>query len=369
MTSAIRFTCLAFIAVMLSGCGKIDTTCTPTQSVRPLCGVQMPEDIEPLPNGGGLLIAEFGNMGELPGALTWYQPGPGAQFVQLVDSNNVVASAHPNNPNGPPQEIWGQPGCPAPNHLSPHGIHLANRDADRLQLLVVNHGDREQVLFYEVLPASDGQSAPALAWRGCVQFPDSAVLNDVAALPGGGFAVTHMYNREQVLLAQLKSALGLNDGHVWLWFPGDAPQVLANSGARMPNGIETAVDGKSIWVNNYIEQELRQYAIPGGKVLSRIAIPNIDNSAWLPDGRLLVASHLSPLTMGRCFGLLNGSCGAGYALIAVDTDSETSEVLFRTEQGGPFGPATVAVPYRGKLYAGSFSGDRLAEIAAYQEAR
>ena len=54
--------------------------------------------------------------------------------------------------------------------------------------------------------------------------------------------------------------------------------------ARMPNGIEVARDGQSIWVNNYLEQELRQYQIPTGEVLSTIAIPNIDNSAWLPDG-------------------------------------------------------------------------------------
>jgi hypothetical protein len=36
--------------------------------------------------------------------------------------------------------------------------------------------------------------------------------------------------------------------------------------------------------------------------------------------------------------------------------------IFSAEKGGPFGPATVAIEYRGKLYAGSFSGDRLAEI-------
>ena len=93
-----------------------------------------------------------------------------------------------------------------------------------------------------------------------------------------------------------------------------------------------------------------------------IEVPNIDNSAWLDDGRLLLASHLSPLRMGHCFEVIEGSCGAGYELVAVDTDSGATEVLFRHEGGGPFGPATVAVPYRGRLYAGSFSGDRLAEI-------
>jgi hypothetical protein len=55
--------------------------------------------------------------------------------------------------------------------------------------------------------------------------------------------------------------------------------------------------------------------------------------------------------MGSCFGLTKGSCGSGYELIAVDTKSGVTEVIFRADKGGVFGPATVAVPYRGKLYA------------------
>jgi hypothetical protein len=174
--------------------------------------------------------------------------------------------------------------------------------------------------------------------------------------------VTHMYNRENETLAQIKSSLGFNDGHVWRWSPGSGTRVMANTSARLPNGIEIADDGKSIWVNNYLEQELRQYDIASEQLLTTIEVANIDNSAWLEDGRLLLASHTSPLTMAPCFGLTKGSCGAPYELVAVDTQSGDTQVLFRAEKGGPFGPATVAIEYQGKLYAGSFSGDRLAEI-------
>lgn len=361
MSITLRIVITFTTMLLLTSCTEIETSCAPTATVTPLCGVQMPEDIEALPDGGGLLIGEFGNMGQLPGALTWYQPASGADFVRLATSDTITGTGPTGERESGDGERWGQADCAVPEQLSPHGIHLANR-GDRLQLLVVNHGAREQVLFYEVQPATDGPGAPTLVWRGCVDFPPSAVLNDVAALPGGGFAVTHMYKRENELLAQLKSSLGLNKGHVWLWYPGGEPQILANSQARMPNGIEVAEDGKSIWVNNYIEQELRQYAIPDGDILSRFSAPNIDNSAWLPDGRLLLASHLSPLALLPCFGVTEGSCGAGYELIAVDTVSGAQDVLFRSEGGGPFGPATVALPYRGKWYAGSFSGDRLAEL-------
>lgn len=346
-----RYLSLLFIIAVTAACGEVNFSCEPADGVIPLCGVQMPEDLEAMPNDGGILIGEYGNAGELAGDIVWYQPGKGAKFVHLVDSKSVAQGAN--------EENWGQASCQQPDQLSPHGIHLSRR-GKTLQLLVVNHSSTEQVLFYDVQAAASNDTAPTLAWRGCVAFPEHAVLNDVAALPDGGFAVTHMYNAAS--MAELKSMLGMNNGHVWRWVPGSDIRIMANSSAKMPNGIEVAPDGKSIWINNYIEGELRQIDVATEEILSRINVPNIDNSAWLDDGRLLLASHKSPLTMAPCFGLLAGSCGSPYELVAVETATGTTEVIFTADKGGPFGPATVAVPYRGKLYAGSFSGDRLAEI-------
>jgi hypothetical protein len=358
MSIFLRWVGVSVTLLAITACGEVELSCAPDGEVTPICGVQMPEDIEALPNAGGLLIGEYGDGGKLPGALTWLQPGADAGFVRLVESSTITQGANEQN--------WGDPDCPIPDLLSPHGIHVAQR-GDSLQLLVVNHSSREQVLFYELQPAADAavfaNTAPTLAWRGCVTFPEHAVLNDVVALPDGGIAVTHMYDRENEMLAQFKSAVGFSDGFVWRWNPGSPPRVMANTAAAMPNGIEIADDGKSIWVNNYIEGELRQYDVATEQLLATIAVPNIDNSAWLEDGRLLLASHTSPITMLPCFGLTQGSCGAPYELVAVDTRAGKTEVIFRAEKGGPFGPATVAVEYQGKLYAGSFSGDRMAQIA------
>ena len=353
MIFSIQRLSILVILLALSACGNVELSCAPDGNVIPICGVQMPEDLAAMPGGGGILVAEYGDGGKLPGALKWFQPEAGSEFVSLVSSNDIAAGAGSQN--------WGEADCPIPDLLSPHGIHLSQRGAS-LQLLVVNHSSLEQVLFYEVQPSSDTNTAPTLSWRGCVTFPDYAVLNDVAALPDGGFAVTHMYDRENETLAQIKSLVGLNDGHVWRWRPGAGIRVMANTAAKMPNGIEVAPDGESIWVNNYIEGELRQYDVATEELLATIYVPNIDNSAWLEDGRLLLASHTSPLTMAPCFGLTQGSCGSPYELVAVDPLSGTTETIFQAGKGGPFGPATVAIEYQGKLYAGSFSGDRLAEI-------
>jgi hypothetical protein len=348
--------CLLPVILALGACGgKIETGCEPSGKVTPICGVQMPEDLVVLPDEGGLLISEYGDGGHLTGALTWYQPGPGAEFVRLVQNSNITTGATDAN--------WGEQDCPVPDKLSPHGIHLSDWEGKQ-KLLVVNHASREQVLFYEVVLSADGNAPPELAWRGCVSFPDYAVLNDVAALPGGGFAVTHMYDKENTQIAQFKALLGLNKGHVWWWYPRSGARVVTGSEARLPNGIEVDPSGESVWVNNYIDGEVVEYEVASDNVLTVLPAANIDNSAWLGDGRLAVASHHSPLSMGHCFGLTEGSCGGGYDIIAVDPENpDQPETLYSHPGGGPFGPATVAVPYKGKLYAGSFSGDRMASIA------
>lgn len=338
----------------LAACSnEVITSCAPVGQVKPFCGAIMPEDLEPLEEMGGMIVSEYGDGGNTTGRILWFEPASSEAFQTMVDGATIERDAT--------GEDWGMQDCTAPPTLSPHGIHLSQRD-QRWQLLVVNHSEQEQILMYEVLAGQQDNATPTLAWRGCVSFPEYAVLNDVAALPDGGFAVTHMYDRGGQTWSELSSMLGLNNGHVWRWRPGLEPTVIANSSARMPNGIEVSGDGKTLWVNNYLQQELRAYDVATEAITARIEVPNIDNSAWLSDGRLLLASHLSPLTMGSCFGLERGSCGSPYQLVAVDITAGTSETIYTSFDGEPFGPATVAVEYEGAIYAGSFSGDRLVRI-------
>lgn len=352
MTHRILGLALLIAALLCSACTSDPIEhCDTIGAVTPLCGVQMPEDIEPLPNNGGLIVAEFGDFGKISGKLQWYQPGSDARFHVLVDTQDIDTGAS--------NERWGEANCKIPDLLSPHGIHLSNR-GDALQLLVVNHSSLEQVLFYEVTPAADAKKAPTLSWRGCVTFPEEAMLNDVAALPDGGFAVTHMFKRGT--LAEVGSIIGWNKGHVWRWNPDSGIQALPNTKAKMPNGISVAADGKSLWINNYLSHELAHYDLDSAQVTKRISVPNIDNSAWLDEQHLLLASHISPLRMASCYGVRKGSCASPYELVEVNVETGETRVVFASSTGEPFGPATVAVPYQGSLYAGSFNGDRMARI-------
>ena len=67
MSLFVRRCSLVVALSILAACGEVELSCEPDGDVTPLCGVQMPEDLEVMPNGGGLLIGEYGNGGQL----TW----------------------------------------------------------------------------------------------------------------------------------------------------------------------------------------------------------------------------------------------------------------------------------------------------------
>jgi hypothetical protein len=118
-------------------------------------------------------------------------------------------------------KIWGEEDCPAPQAaaFSPHGIDLTIRDDGATSLLVVNHGAREAVEFFEVAPSGD------LTWRGCAIPPEDPSINDVA---------------------------GESTGWVWEWTPEGGFAKLPNTDDLMPNGIAINADNTTLFVNVYI---------------------------------------------------------------------------------------------------------------------
>ena len=75
---------LPVLALALTACGSttIETRCDSAE-LDLVCGIVMPEDLEPLPNEGGVLIAEYGDFGNLPGAFSWIDPAPRPVTVKL----------------------------------------------------------------------------------------------------------------------------------------------------------------------------------------------------------------------------------------------------------------------------------------------
>ena len=235
---------LAFsVALFVSGCGgglPPIADCESGLGITPDCRFQNPEDLAVAPDGERLLVSQMGQMdGSRPGNLALYLPG---------DDIDVLFPAERIDDD----RSWGDANCPPPSlpAFSPHGIDLIKRSDGRWMLLVVNHGGRESIEFFEVLGA---QAETSLVWRGCAEGPENVAFNDVAGRADGGFYVTHMFPLDGQTLALLKGAVfGSDTGHVYDWQPGGGWSVVPGSEGPFPNGIALSADGRSLFVNMYL---------------------------------------------------------------------------------------------------------------------
>ena len=307
-----------------------------------------------LPGDEVILVSEYGAMeGGRAGALA---------TLTLADERRRVIFRG-GDAEGLGAGDWGSASCPGPPSpaFSPHGIHLSRRSGGALQLLVVQHGGRESIEFFEVV---GGGSDYDVRWRGCVVAPQDAWLNSVAALPGGGFVTTHMMSRslgQEDLAASFAS--GEPTGHVLEWLPESGFHVVPHTQSVMPNGIEVSADGERIFVNHSGENQVRRVVRDTGVIEAFAALPALDNARWAPDGRLVVASMLAedPEGFAVCAALEAGACPMAFQIVAVDPESMKTEVLYRGE-GAPMGAGTVGLRIGDELFIGSFAGDRVLRV-------
>jgi sugar lactone lactonase YvrE len=247
--------------------------------------------------------------------------------------------------------------------MSPHGIQLSRRADGRLQLLVVNHGGRESVEFFEVSDAGPGWT---LAWRGCAVAPDGSWLNDVVALPEGGFLVTHMLPKRsgvmQIVEYLKAGALGIRTGHVLEWQPDRGMSALPGTETVFPNGIALSADGATIFLNSSIGGKVLLIDRASGRLLGSAEVAGPDNSSWAQDGRLIVASFVGPLwETFSCDGIERGACPIAFEIVALDPETLATETLYRGE-GAPMGAGTVGLLVGTDLFVGSFAGDRILRV-------
>jgi len=331
--------------------------CEAVGPARPICGFQNPEDLAPLPGDEALLVSEYG-------AIEGGKAGDLALLVLDTDKRRVLfrggdakGAAHPG---------WGDPSCPGPPPaaFSPHGIDLAKRPDGKLQLLVVQHGGRESIEFFEVTGAGSDWS---VAWRGCVLAPVDASLNEVVALPDGGFLTTKMMPLSGNIV-QLTEAAGKPSGEVYEWSAKAGFKKVPGTQGALPNGVEVSPDGRTIFMNASMGNELRRVDRATGKIEGRAEVPAPDNVTWSPDGkRLLVASlrSLDPTDFAVCQGLERGACPLPFAIVAVDPVALTTEDVY-VGNGPPMGGGTVGLQVGDELFIGSFAGDRVLRVKLSQ---
>jgi hypothetical protein len=225
----------------------------------------------------------------------------------------------------------------------------------------VQHGGRESVEFFELAQAGMAWRA---TWRGCAVPPEGSWLNDVAALPGGGFVVTHMLPKGKMdALVADYGGTPAAQGHVLEWQSGRGFRVVDGTRSALPNGIEVSRDGSLIYLDVSGANEVWRIERATGRVTGRASVPATDNSTWAADGRLLVASLLSsPESFGVCTNLERGACPLAFQIVAIDPHTLATEVLYRGS-GAPMGGGTVGLRVGRELFIGSFAGDRILRVS------
>lgn len=347
----------------LSGCGApLIESCSAAAGFTVDCRFRNPEDIVESPSGDALIVSEFGRLDGAgpPGRIVAYRPreagGDGA-IVPLfpLAATTIAAGATPSTSAA----SWGDPRCTPPDtaRFSPHGIDLERLDSGEFALYVVTHGARESVEMFEVVT----EPALALRWRGCVEGPPEANFNDVVVLRDGGFWVSQSFpHSANTIVAGLRMRyLGATPGFAYRWSESRGFERISGTDVAYANGIEKSADERTLYLNAYFGNRMIVVDVASGTRVGEVAVPGPDNLSWAPEGRLLIASHLaSTADLLRCLDIERGQCGFGFQVIAVDPASLTTEVRLQ-HRGPPMGAVTVARPYRGRLYLGTFAGDRL----------
>jgi hypothetical protein len=349
----LRYSLLA-ITLLTTACASELTSidgCDAVDDIHPVCNMKSPEDIAATADGQHLLLAHFGGMVGGTGSLSLFDT-QSESVMPLFPGESGAPDLSDNS--------WGDADCsaPDPSAISPHGTHLHTMDDGRSRYLMVNHGGRESIEMFELF--LDGEDT-SLEWRGCLLPAPETFVNDVVGLANGDVIFSRMFHHGGDL-EMFKSLLGIDTGDIWRWSQTTGLRVLPGTDAAQPNGLEITADNKYVFANMYMEREVWKIDALTGEVVGVGEVPNADNSAWGTDGKLWVASHaVAGMSLLSCFDDQAAACSAGFEIYAMDPETMAAEVIF-AHDGPPMGAVTVAVPQAGRVYMGSFVGDRMISV-------
>ena len=309
--------------------------CDPVGEVQFICDMVSPEDIVVVPGTEWAIVSGAREGGRL-------------NLVNVSDKTSTVLFPTPDSEQRLDAEAY--PECPGPFDLANpdvsrlHGLYLAAGSDDIHTLLVVHHGPRESIEFFEV-DAGDGP--PSLAWTGCAVAPEGANLNSVVALPGGGFATTN-------------AGIG-----VWEWHADSGWEVLPESEDTAPNGIEVSGDGQTLYIAGWAEEKLTRLSRgvePVRKDVIELGF-RPDNVRMALDGSVIYAAGHTDRD-GNSITDPREPTLETTNVAAIDPETLEFERIFVHPAMDGFIASTTALRIGDELWLGSYRGDRLAYLPA-----
>jgi hypothetical protein len=330
---------------------QVPSDCPPAGDQRFVCGPGNAEDLVQVP--GTRWIVASGTAG-------------GASF-SLIDSRS--GAWLPLVFDAAQDKAFSQ--CPVPPlsaTLQTHGLNIRPRQSGSAHLYVVGHGAREAI---EVFDVSTKGPKPTLTWRGCVPMPTGLAANSVASFADGSLVAT-------VLLMPGKSFMDSvakkPTGAVYEWSPGSSG-FKAVVGTELPgnNGIEVSADQREIFVVSSGLQTVVAFSRsnPARTLRSTRPLPfTPDNVHLAPGGRLVTAGMANDVP--ECGGAPGpthdlsrlSTCVRGTIGVSIDPRTMRDTVVVHTPAVKTFSNATIVLPIAREYWIGTFSGDRIARVAA-----
>jgi sugar lactone lactonase YvrE len=318
-------------------------SCGPAGNVQFVCGQEAPEDLVVLPGSRWVVASVFSGNG-------------GIRLVSTADRTTITAYPAPNSTEKLDKKTYdscpGAPDAAQKAKFRTHGLAIRAGGNSIHTLYAVHHGTRESVEVFEV--DARGKT-PSLTWIGCAVAPEPVGLNEVVALPGGGFAATNFLARNIDAAARTKMMAGEKNGEIWEWHTGKGWQIIPGSEASGANGLEISKDGKWLYVAAWGNQSFFRLSL-GETPVKRDDIPlgfRVDNIRWAADGTLLATGQ-------------GGGAPGSQTTNIVKINPATLQVqeIIRHPNSDVFGAGTVAVEVGRELWVGSFRGDRIARFPA-----
>ena len=301
----------------------IAQTCEPDGIVKFVCGTTNPEDLYQVPGTSWVIASGRYSDSEGP--------------IYAVDTrDHSTREIFPAGALPPQHDRDTYRGCPGPNTVfQPHGLTLRQGSGSLHTLYVVGHGAREAI---EVFELDAGGALPTMKWIGCIPAPDGTRrINSITALPGGYLGATNF---------------DTSGGELWEWHPTTGWIEVPGSQMRGPNGLVSSDDGRWFYVGGWSDRALVRVS-RGQTPVQVDPIPvgfNVDNVRWGPDGKVIVAGHVT-----RCAG--PDPCELAAARVAeVDPNTFAVRQLVDYKGNDFFRVGTVAIDVSGEIWIGGING-------------
>lgn len=324
--------------------GQAPAGCGPVGNVQFVCGQEAPEDLVLVPGSDWVIASVYSNTG-------------GIRLINTRDKTTTVAYPAATAKERPDTKTYdscpGAPDAAQKASFRTHGLAIRAGRNSVHTLYAVHHGKRESIEVFEV----DARAKPpALTWTGCAVAPDPIGLNEVVALPEGGFIATDFLARGIDAGGRGRMLAGENNGALWEWHTGTGWKMVPGSEASGANGLEISKDGKWLYVAAWGSQNFFRLS-RGQAPVKRDVIPlgfRVDNVRWAPDGSLLTAGQggVAPAQTTN--------------VVKINPDTLKVQEIIRHPNTPEFGAGTVALQVGKEIWVGSFRGDRIAVFPAVQ---